>query len=384
MTVAVVLCALLVPALSLGHSSTDSKSPSVKVPGGFVGMMADGPIFDRGVNLNHQMSEMAQSGVQSIRVEFNWARAQPYSSWNDVPLAYSKYFSGPKNSVPTYFLATDRVVALAASHHLTVLPVVIAAPSWDGDPAGNHIEPLHDAPYGTYLKELVHRYGPHGTFWSKHRSVPREPISMWQVWNEPDLPYFWNRSNFARSYVALLRVAHRAIKRADPRAKVVLASLTGDSWRGLGRLYGIQGTRSLFDVVGENTYAPSPGRVLEVLRHVRTTMDRNGDRNKPLLDTEVGWPSALGKSELTLGVATTEHGQATKLAALLPMLAANRKALGLAGFYYYTWVSTDVVGSPSPFVFAGLFRYDPDTHTFHAKPAFAAFRSVVRRLEGAR
>jgi arabinogalactan endo-1,4-beta-galactosidase len=241
---------------------------------------------------------------------------------------------------------------------------------------------VHDAPYGEYLKALVNRYGRSGMFWSANRSIHRQPITMWQIWNEPDLPYFWNTRHFARSYVALLRVAHRAIKRADPGAKVVLASLTGHSWRGLATIYAIKRARSLFDVVAENTYAPSPGGVINVLAHVRKVMDRNGDAGKPLLDTEVGWPSARGKTTLGLGVATTESGQATKLGQLLPMLAANRKALGLAGFYYYTWMSSDQYGSTSPFAFSGLLKYGSHSHRVSEKPAFAIFRRIVMRLEG--
>jgi arabinogalactan endo-1,4-beta-galactosidase len=218
-------------------------------------------------------------------------------------------------------------------------------------------------------------------FWSAHHGLPRQPITMWQIWNEPDLPYFWSTKNFARSYVALLRVAHRAVKLADPKASVVLASLTGDSWRGLATIYAVPGARSLFDVVGENTYAPTPARVISVLRHVRQVMNNNHDVGKPLIDTEVGWPSAKGKTSLGLGVATSEAGQATKLGQLLPMLASERRSLGLAAFYYYTWMSTDQDGSASPFAFSGLLTYSAHAHRVSEKPAFRTFSRVVRTLE---
>jgi hypothetical protein len=380
----VILCALgalAAPAVAQpGSSASAQRTPAV--PRDFVGMMADGPIFSPGVNVNAQFAQMASAGVGRIRVEFNWGAAQPYRTAAEVPAnRRGEFVSGP-GGVPTDFEGTDVIVALAAEHHLSLLPVVIASPSWDAWPTGFHAQPVHDAPYANYLTALVHRYGPSGTFWRTHSSIPRRPITMWQIWNEPDLPYFWDRINFASSYLALLRAAHRAIKRADPRAQVVLASLTGASWRGLATIYHVHGARKLFDVVGENTYAPTPAGVISVLAKVRHTMDRNGDARKPLIDTEVGWPSALGKSGLTLGVATTQAGQAAKLAALLPLLASQRRALGLAGFYYYTWMSTDTVGAVSPWVFAGLFRYATGTHRIIAKPAFAVFRRVVLHLEG--
>jgi hypothetical protein len=343
-------------------------------------MMADGPILAPGVDLDQQLARMAASGVGRVRVEFNWSTAQPYRTMASVPADRRADFVRGPGGVPTDFQATDQIVLAAAKHHLALLAVVIASPSWDAWPTGSHAQPVHDAPYGDYLSALVHRYGSSGTFWRAHPSIPRQPVTAWQIWNEPDLPYFWNTADFAPSYVALLRVAHAAIKRADRRAQVVLASLTGASWRGLATIYDVRGARRLFDVVGENTYAPSPGRVIAVLRAVRHTMDQHGDAGKPLIDTEAGWPSALGKTGLTLGVATTEAGQAAKLTALLPMLAAQRRALGLGGFFYYTWVSTDQVGSASPWAFAGLFRYAA-AHRFYAKPAFAAFRRVALQLE---
>lgn len=381
LTIVGVFGVLAAPAV--GERPLSARPASVApISPGFVGMDGDGPIFNREVNLDSQLGRMASVGVGRLRVAFDWNVAQPYRTWKDVPLARRGDFVDGPGGVPTAFGVTDRIVEQAARHHLSLLPVVIYPPSWDASSRGRHVQPVHDGPYGAYLKALVHRYGPSGMFWSAHRSVPRVPITMWQIWNEPDLPYFWTSTNFARSYVALLRVAHRAIKQADPKASVVLASLTGNSWRGLATIYGVHGARDLFDVVGENTYAPTPKNVIGVLRRVRLVMARNHDAGKPLIDTEVGWPSARGKTALGLGVATSEAGQAAKLAELLPLLAANRTSLGLAGFYYYTWMSTDQAGSASPFVFSGLLTYSSHSHRVSEKPAFATFSRVVHTLEG--
>jgi hypothetical protein len=351
-------------------------------------MMVDGPLLTvQPKLLNRQFAAMAASGVQRVRVEFNWSNAQPYRAWKWVPLAYAHYFSGPRNKVPTYFLATDELVGLAAEHHLSVLPVVLNAPSWDAYPAGKHFEPANDAPYGAYLSALVHRYGPHGSFWSHrfwvtHHRVPRTPITEWQVWDEPNLPYFWDNPDWAPSYVNLLRAAHSAIRRADPHAKIVLASLTGASYRALPLIYAIHHARRLFDAVAANTYEPTPQNVISTLGADRRVMDGYGDSSKPLIDSECGWPSALGKTVENLGVATTERGQAQKLSQLLPLLAANRKTLNLQSFFYDTWMSTDQRGALSPFEFAGLYRYELANQHVYAKPAAAAFKAAAFRMEG--
>jgi hypothetical protein len=395
MIVGLVLGVLVAPALGLGHSAPAGRAARRAVPKGFVGVMIDGPLLHRGVNLNGQLARMASDGVQAVRVEFNWSEGQPYPSWRYLPLAYWSFFReasglkppkhpGVPSGVPTLFLGTDRIVSLAARHHLTILPVIIDAPSWDASPKGDHLQPLHDAPYGAYVAALVHRYGPHGRFWSTHRSIPRDPITSWQIWDEPNLRYFWNTPVWGPSYVALLRVAHRAIKRADPHAQVVLASLTGAAYREIPAVYAVHGARRLFDTVAENIYVPTPGDVISNLAALRRVMDSHGDRSKPLLATELGWPSALGKTIATLGVATTEQGQAEKLSQLMPLLSADRQELGLKAFFYYTWASVDRRGAYSPFTFAGLVRYDANDNSFHPKPALAVFRRDALKMEGRR
>ena len=84
--------------------------------------------------------------------------------------------------------------------------------------------------YADYLRVLIGRYGPHGSFWIDNPTLPYMPIRMWQVWNEPNLLPFWATHPWVASYLALLRQAHDAIKAADPGAKVVLGGLDNYSW----------------------------------------------------------------------------------------------------------------------------------------------------------
>ncbi|MFL5822930.1 MAG: hypothetical protein ACJ764_05755 [Solirubrobacteraceae bacterium] len=352
-----------------------------RVPRGFVGMMADGPLFDPAVNLSGQFDRMVKSGVQSLRVAFNWNLAQPYARWSQIPRRDRKHFSRGQGGVPTNFYATDRIVTRAARYGLSLLPVVTYAPAWDGSASGNHLQPAHDAPYARYLTILVKRYGPHGSFWASHRWLRRQPITSWQIWNEPDLAHNWNTTPFAPSYVKLLGVAHRAIKRADPTAQVVLAAMTNYGWTHLESIYSIPGSRRLFDVATCNAYASEPTGVIANLTKFREVMDTHGDRHKPLLATELGWPSALGKTSLDFGINTTEQGQAKKLSALLPLLAKNRHRLRLAGFYYYTWLTADPRNA-SPFAYSGLLRFHKANSRISTKPAYFAFRRAALKLEG--
>jgi hypothetical protein len=205
---------------------------------------------------------------------------------------------------------------------------------------------------------------------------------MWQVWNEPNTTTFWNQHPFAPSYVALLRAAHDAIKAADPGAEVVLAGLPNDSWDALDTIYAIPGASQLFDVVDLHPYTQAPGGVILILARVRQTMAAYGDAQKPMLAGEISWPSALGQpssNPFGYDFITTEAGQASNLSAVVPMLANDRGALGLLGFYYYNWASAEPPGGFA-FDFSGLFRYV--SGTLVAKPAFNAFTLAALAIEG--
>jgi hypothetical protein len=358
------------------------KPSGIPVPPRFVGMNAGGPLFGgAGVSTASQFDLMVASGVQTIRTVFDWSRAQPYESWADVPADQKSKFVDV-GGVPTDFTATDQVVGLAAQRGLAVLPTVLYAPSWDQgkNPSGGAAPPARTAPYAAYLTALVQRYGPNGSFWQPHQ--PKLAIRKWQIWNEPNLTIYWAQP-FARGYVQLLSAAHAAIKRADSGAKVVLGAITNVAWKDLGKIYAIRGARKLFDIVAVNGFTSTPKRVMQFLQLVRRAMNHLGDKRKPLMFTEMSWPSATGQSLEHFDWDTTETGQAQKVATVLPMLAAARKSLGLWAFYYYTWMAEEYQGAFDDFNFAGLVRYQPDEKIID-KPALAAFTRAALRLEGCR
>jgi hypothetical protein len=373
----------LILALALGGAAAAKPPAPQRLPGRFVGMVVDPPTWpDPTVNLAHQLKSMVKSGVESLHVVVDWAQSQPYSGWDQVPAGRRGRFQDI-SGVPTDFSALDRMVALSAAHRLTLLPEIVDAPAWDGDSHRGAVVrlPRDPAPYAAFLAGLVRRYGASGTFWPAHPSVPRIPITMWQIWNEPNLATFWPVQPFAAQYVALLHAAHDAIKGVDPAAQVVLGGLTNYSWIDLARIYGIPGARSLFDVVAVHPYTQTADGVITILGYVRRVMNQAGDARKPMIADEVGWPSALGKTHVARSqdFATSEAGQAENIAALFPLLAGARRRLGLHAFYYYNWAGYEHRGG-FLFQFSGLFRFRAGR--FVSKPAFQAFRSAALTIEG--
>ena len=355
---------------------------TARVPQGFVGVDVDGPLIsgDNSLSLAGQMQTMVSDGVQTIRIAFNWAAAEPYARPSQVPADQASDFT-TVNGVPVDFSTTDQVVADAARLRLQILPTVLYTPSWDTVHNAKGVDfPQRPGPYAAYLTALIGRYGPHGSFWTANPSIPKQPIRQWQIWNEPNIAYYW-RQPFAAGYAQLLKASHAAIAKADPGARTVLGALTDFAWVSFAQLAKRPGFISDFDVAAVNGFTKKPADVIHYMQFMRRAMNHYGAQGKPLLATEVSWPSAVGQTK-GFDFDTTQAGQARNRAALLPMIAANYRQLGLAGFDWYTWMGAEVRHAPTPFDFSGLLAFADGK--VRAKPALRVFRAGALKLEGCR
>src|SRR4029079_7932635 len=79
--------------------------------------------------------------------------------------------------------------------------------------------PRDPATYAAFLRTLIGRYGPRGSFWSANPSLPRVPVRHWQIWNEPNIAInFVGVPSWPTTYARLLRSAYRAVHGADSGA----------------------------------------------------------------------------------------------------------------------------------------------------------------------
>jgi hypothetical protein len=333
-----------------------------RVPRGWVGMNIGGPTFASGVDLNGEMNRMVAAGVESLRVPAFWNEIQPTPGAPDWSLL-------------------DRVMTAAAAHRLPVMPTVVGTPNWAAVRPGDvYSPPQGTANYAAILTALLQRYGIRGDFWTAHPELRRDPIRAVQVWNEVSLRGYWSIQPFARAYVALLHAAHDSIKRVDPGATVVLAGLPNFSWRDLGKIYRAGGRR-WFDVAAVHPYTSTVGGVVQIVQRNRATMTRYHDARKPLVVGELSWSSGRGRVKESQGfLTTTEAGQAAKVRAALPALAAVRGRYRISQVFWFDWLSPPL-GSPNAFDYSGL-RRRQDDGSMVDKPALAAFRRAALRLEG--
>jgi hypothetical protein len=348
------------------------------VPPSFIGVVADGPFFKPDVSVPGELDLMVASGVQSVRVQFSWERAQPYPDWASVPEDQRSRFVD-EGGIPTDWSRLDEIVAGATVRRLSVLPVIVTSPAWAAVPPSTQASPPRDpATYARFAATVVRRYGPGGAFWSQHPELQAQPVHDWQIWNEPNFRAFWRPRNWPRPYVALLRAARASIRSVDPSARIVLGGLPQQSWKAIEKVYRAGG-RGLFDVAAIHPFTSRVTGAVEIVRRSEAVMRHFHDGAKPVWLTEITWPSSHGHTNTGFGYEVTPKVQARKLASAFRTFASLRRQLRIERVYWYTWVSPDQ-SRVYPFDWSGLSTLDGSTLV--RKPALAAFRRTALALEG--
>ncbi len=353
---------LLVAALSVAAAwsgsrpSSSSASWPLGAPAGFFGVVPQAPPGEA------DFARMAGT-VETLRMPIFWFECEPRPGHYD-------------------FGAVDREIGEAAARGIEVLPFVYGTPSWV-DPVQAHapLGPLSLHRWKSFLRVLVGRYGPGGSFWRGR--AHRLPIRRWQIWNEPNFRLFWSPRIEPVGYAKLLRASAATIRAADPGAKIVLAGVAPvgagmKTWVFMRRLLRVPGVRRSFDFAALHPYSATIPELDYQLEKVRRAMVAGGAGRKPLIVTEFGvasrgsYPSAFVEGD---------RGQAEFLYLAYRRLLRMRHRWRIAGAYWFTWRDEAAADPHCSFCQgAGLFGLAGG-----AKPAWAAYRRVVaaaRRAPG--
>jgi hypothetical protein len=364
-------------------AATPAEAAKRKVPFGFFGTVLqplDADVTD--ASIEQQMALMARSGVESVRTTVSWARIEPSQGVYD-------------------WARTDALVRSAANHRLELLANVLDTPQWAKGrrvpryPSGT--PPKSSQDYAGFVRQLVLRYGPQGTFWAANPTVPRVPIRQWQIWNEQMAPWFWSKRPWGPSYTRVLKAAYQVIHKADRGATVVAGSFVAvahySQWRGIRDLYRA-GAKRYFDVIAVHPFTNVPNSVrysiaqmLEIVRRVRVEMRKRGDGRKPIILTELTWPAAVGKvpKRRLLGLETTPRGQVARLKAAYRQLAVVRRKMGITRAYWFSWATEYNANSNLSDVsyrFSGLTRRRGNV--FSPMPILQTYTSLAAKYEGCR
>jgi hypothetical protein len=364
------------------EKAPSGRTASRTVPFGFFGTVFNVSGGVAAPLLDQQFTLMARSGVESARVSMHWSALEPARGAYD-------------------WTSSDALVAAAARARIQLLANLLSTPAWASErPKDDHPErwpPRDPARAAAFMRALVGRYGPRGSFWAQNRSVPRMPVRWWQIWNEPMGRVHWPKRPWAPSFTRFLRATSTAVHEADPGAKVVAGSLAtfGEytSWDAARDLYRA-GARRYFDVVSVHPFTNGTipvdegvKRVVDTVKLVRREMRRRGDAGKPVIITELSWPAALGRvpRDRLLGLETTSDGQAQRLRAAYDRLVRERRRWNLRQVYWFNWASEYDANSPErdvAFRFSGLTKLAADAFT--PQPILRTYAGVAARYEGCR
>ncbi|MGH2444222.1 MAG: hypothetical protein ACRDFX_13790, partial [Chloroflexota bacterium] len=212
------------------------------------------------------------AGARINRWEFRWDRIEPRRAHWD-------------------FSATDAVVSGDQQAGIGVEGIIDGTPGWGsgkGQPPGNGVPkglrlPITDSRnlWADFIRGLVAHY--------------RGQVKYWEIWNEPDLAFFWHGT--ANDYYRLLRVAYRTIKQVDPSAQVLIAGMVDPSMSFLqhvlddGARYGTAPAQRAFDIASWHAYGAARSLYWNLLK-LRHLIAIRGFGTVPIWVTEDGFPAS--------------------------------------------------------------------------------------------
>jgi hypothetical protein len=223
------LVLLAVPAATAGAAT--------RMPIGFF----DDPSFRWAPDRAQNLAAAAAAGATVIHTTANWALIAP-----------SRPVHPADPDDPAYQLGDlDELVRESARYGLRVMIDVTGTPRWaNGNQTSNHM-PKKLSDFGTFVRMLALRYD--------GRNAGKGEVSLWSVWNEPNLNLFLTpqfagkRIVSVSNYAKLFKTAYAAIKSQNPLAKVAIGETSA---RGRDRH-----VAGLSDTVAPGTFAKLLGRI---------------------------------------------------------------------------------------------------------------------------
>lgn len=411
--------ALIIGLLALMIAPNASAKPS---RADFFGLTSPGQFSDES-----EASQVQSIGVHNVRIDFVWGDVQKATDYT------GEHPAGPRN-----WSFYDRIVENIALHKMNIVANLYgtrgtshcdalgcsaiwekAYPNPTNQPNAwsEYVEP------GGFVEAIVNRYGPGGTFWASHPSLPLRPIYVWEVWNEPNrgLNTYGFTPNPAAYDYFLVQMASRIRTTSEYTSgapvsvngtQVLLGglntttskekSLTGEpEWIDgrvfLERMYSQRPAsvsasqlRGAYDGISLHPYAvtgtpeQAEAKVLEFRSMMVSPLVENAGKN--MWVTELGWPSTRwGKesgsfpaSGTTPKTAITEAQQAKYLGQFLNWLyaEADERKIVYAAPYTYSDVANEdgtLCGEWSCWDKVAGLTSAAGTH----KPAWCEFRLIL-------
>lgn len=213
---------------------------------------------------------IASAGIKSVRFDMEWWRIQKKPG---AQFDFSHY---------------DAVIGDAEAQGLQVLPIIHDLPKW-AEPVWEHLDE-----WGAFVEAVVTHYG--------------NRLHEIEIWNEESHRHFWKYEPSPENYAKTLKTAYEAAKRANPSVRVLFGGTAGVPLEFIENVYKA-GAGPFFDAMNIHPYnhpRQPEGHLDAKIEAVRAIMAKYGDGGKPLVITELGWPtheaSLLGVNAVLAGL----------------------------------------------------------------------------------
>lgn len=274
-----------------------------------------------------------EAGIVWAKQEFSWEEIEKRKNQFD----WEKY---------------DQIVAMFEKYGLQIIARLDRPPAWSHKDKTIPQAPPDDLnDYGDFVDAFVRRY--------------TGRINYIQIWNEPNIfPEWGNRPVDPAGYVAMLEIAYKRAKAANPNVRVMSAPLAitlgegwavgSDKWRHMNDLDFLNamykaGAKDYFDILSANAFGlrstpddPPDPQKLNYQRVVlaRQIMENFKDGNKAVWINEYGWnaaPPDFSNDKLVWG-RVTEQQQAEFTVRGISEARANWNWVGVFNIWYFRQV----------------------------------------------
>jgi hypothetical protein len=306
--------------------SAAATPPAAHAVGANVNYLYDGDFDGHGYSsseLELQLRALRATGATLARGDTLWEVTEP-----QPPIAGVHHYD---------WSFDDSVAGSLARAGLRWFPVIDYTAGWaKSAPAQLHSPPADPSTYASFAGAFAARYGVGGSFWRAHPGLTPEPISTYEIWNEPDNPQFWYPTPSAPQYADLYVAARDAIRAVEPGARVIVGGLTHVSTFLPAMLVARPNLRRHIDGVAIHPYGLDPQVVLDKVAIARATLRSLGLGTIPLYVTEFGWTTEP-QSALEWVSASVRPGYISQTIAALA-----GGYCGVADTLIYTWVTPEL------------------------------------------
>jgi chitodextrinase len=252
----------------------------------------------------------------------------------------------------TYF---DTLVQEASARNLSIIATVGWPARWAVTDGNAYYGVPDMAAWENFLSLAAARY--------------RGTVDIWEIWNEPDKPFYWRGT--PAKYAELLARAYTRIKAADPGATVAVGGLAqGGSSLVPDFLEQILGNATYpagryFDVHNIHTNFRTASLIVSQVSTNRAILSQHG-LSKPIIATEASYSSDPAYQTLPGYVGGGEATQARYLVDAYNTMLAS-------GISVAVWATgVDYVDGTGSYAASGLTHSD-----LRPKPAYTAFRNLA-------